>query len=207
MLHLFPLYLYKFPDGLFVVAAPGRESLVGSKVLALDGIPAPELERQVRPLVPRDNEATRDDRFMSFLLTAEVLHGLGLRAGTGPAAFTLQQPGAAAQQVTLEPVAASEYLRLMHPLFPSFVYALPKRPKPLYLHRRGEDHYVTTVDRGRVVFVGYNRTSARPRPRRDACCASRGSGRCGAWSWTSGSTPGATTTPTRRFTPRSAPSS
>jgi hypothetical protein len=157
VLHLFPLYLYKFADGLFVVAAPGRESLVGSKLLALDGIPAAELERQVRPLVPRDNEATRDDRFMSFLLTAEVLHGLGLRLGTAPAAFTLQQPGAAAQQVTLAPVAASAYLRLMHPLFPSFVYALPKRPKPLYLRRRGEDHYVTTVDRGRVVFVGYNR--------------------------------------------------
>ncbi len=156
VLHLFPLYLYKFSDGLFVVAAPGRESLVGSKVLALDGIPAGELERQVRPLVPRDNDATRDDRFMSFLLTAEVLHGLGLRAGTGQAAFTLQRPGAAPQQVTLAPFTAAAYLRLMHPLFPSFVYALPKRPKPLYLRRRGEDHYVTTVDRGRVVFVGYN---------------------------------------------------
>jgi hypothetical protein len=158
VLHLFPLYLYKFSDGLFVVAAPGRESLVGSKVLALDGIPADELERQVRPLVPRDNEATRDDRFMSFLLTAEVLQGLGLRAGTGPAAFTLQRPGAAQQDVTLAPISAATYLRLMHPLFPSFVYALPKRPKPLYLRRRGEDHYVTTIDRGRAVFVGYNMT-------------------------------------------------
>jgi hypothetical protein len=158
VLHLFPLYLYKFSDGLFVVAAPGRESLVGSKVLALDGIPADELERQVRPLVPRDNEATRDDRFMSFLLTAEVLHGLGLRAGTGPAAFTLQRPGAAPRQVMLAPVSAAAYLRLMHPLFPSFVYALPKRPKPLYLRLRGEDHYVTTIDRGRAVFVGYNMT-------------------------------------------------
>ena len=158
VLHLFPLYLYKFSDGLFVVAAPGRESLVGSKVLALDGIPADALERQVRPLVPRDNEATRDDRFMSFLLTAEVLHGLGLRAGTGPAGFTLQRPGAAPQEVTLAPVSAAAYLRLMHPLFPSFVYALPKRSKPLYLRRRGEDHYVTTIDRGRAVFVGYNMT-------------------------------------------------
>jgi len=157
-LHLFTLYLYKFSDGLFVVAAPGRESLVGSKVLALDGIPADELERQVRPLVPRDNESTRDDRFMSFLLTVEVLHGLGLRAGTGPASFTLQQPGASPREVTLAPVTAADYLRLMHPLFPSFVYALPKRPKPLYLRRRGEDHYVTTVDRGRAVFVGYNLT-------------------------------------------------
>jgi hypothetical protein len=29
---------------------------------------------------------------MSFMLTAEVLHGLGLRGGTGPARFTLQKP-------------------------------------------------------------------------------------------------------------------
>ena len=45
----------------------------------------------------------------------------------------------------------------MQPYFPTFVYALPKRSKPLYLRRRGEDHYVTTLERGRVVYVGYNR--------------------------------------------------
>lgn len=158
VLHLFPLYLYDFSDGVFVVAAPGHPELVGSKLLAIDGIDEATLKQQVWSLVPRDNDSTREDRFMSFMLTAEVLHGLGLRPGTGPAAFTLQKPGAAARVVTLAPVTARTYLRLMHPSFPSFVYALPRRPKPLYLRRRGEDHYVTTIDRGRVVFVGYNMT-------------------------------------------------
>src|SRR5215210_1230750 len=158
VLHLFPLYLYKFRDGLFVVSAPGRRELVGSRLLAIDGMRIDELESLVRPLVPRDNEATRTERFMSFMLTAEVLHGLGLREGTGPARFSLQKPGAAAQDVTRAPVTASEYLRLLTPEFPSFVYALPKRPQPLYLRRRGADHYVTTLDHGRVIFVGYNTT-------------------------------------------------
>jgi hypothetical protein len=168
VLHLFPLYLYDFSDGLFVVAAPGHPALVGSKLLAIDGIDVATLKQRVWPLVPRDNDSTREDRFMSYMLTAEVLHGLGLRAGTGPAAFTLQKPGSATRVVTLAPVSAAAYLRLMHPLFPSFVYALPKRPKPLYLRRRGEDHYVTTIDRGRVVFVGYNMTvgSTGPEARR-----------------------------------------
>src|SRR5215470_7015537 len=129
VLHLFPLYLYDFSDGLFVVAAPGHPELVGSRLLAIDGIDEATLKQQVWPLVPRDNDSTREDRFMSFMLTAEVLHGLGLRAGTGPAAFTLQKPGAAARVVTLAPVAARTYLRVMHPLFPSFVYALPKQRK------------------------------------------------------------------------------
>jgi hypothetical protein len=158
VLHLFPLYLYDFSDGLYVVAAPGHRDLVGSKLLAIDGIDEATLKQAVWPLVPRDNESTREDRFMSYMLTAEVLHGLGLRSGTGPAAFTLQKPGAAARVVTLAPVTARGYLGLMHPLFPSFVYALPKEPKPLYLRRRGENHYVKTIDRGRVVFVGYNHT-------------------------------------------------
>jgi hypothetical protein len=158
VLHLFPLYLYKFSNGLFVVSAPGRKALVGSRLLSIDGIPADRLEQAVRPLVPRDNEATRDDRFMSFMLTTEVLHGLGLRPGTGPASLELQKPGGGAHAVTIAPVTAARYLSLMQPEFPSFVYALPKRPAPLYLRRRGEDHYVTTLDRGRVVFVGYNMT-------------------------------------------------
>lgn len=158
VLHLFPLYLYDFSDGLFVVAAPGQPELVGSKLLSIDGIDATTLKRDVWPLVPRDNDSTREDRFMSFMLTAEVLHGLGLRSGIGPAGFRLQKPGASARVVSLAPVAARTYLRLMRPSFPSFVYALPKRPKPLYLRRRGEDHYVTTIDHGRVVFVGYNQT-------------------------------------------------
>jgi peptidase S41-like protein len=87
-----------------------------------------------------------------------VLHGLGLRSGTGSARFTLQKPGAAASEVTLAPVTAARYLRLLKPVFPSFVYALPRRAAPLYLRRRGEDHYVTTIARGRAVYVGYNLT-------------------------------------------------
>src|SRR5580765_6802726 len=158
VLHLFPLYLYDFSDGLFVVAAPGHPELVGSKLLAIDGIDEATLKQQVWSLVPRDNDSTREDRFMSFMLTAEVLHGLGLRPGTGPARFSLQRPGSAVQEVTLAPVTASAYLRPMTPEFPSFVYALPRRPRPLYLRRRAEDHYVTTVDKGRAVFVGYNLT-------------------------------------------------
>lgn len=158
VLHLFPLFLYKFSDGLFVVTAPGHRELVGSRVLSIDGLPAGELEQKVRPLVPRDNEATRTDRFMSFMLTAEVLHGLGLRGGTGPARFSFQKPGKPAFDATLAPVSAASYLRLMRPDFPSFVYALPRRPSPLYLRMRGRDHYVTTLDHGRVVYVGYNLT-------------------------------------------------
>src|SRR4051812_3418376 len=83
VLHLFPLYLYKFADGLFVVAAPGRESLVGSKVLAFDGIPAAELERRGGPPVPRGKETARGDRVIGFPRAAGGVPRPRPRAGAG----------------------------------------------------------------------------------------------------------------------------
>jgi hypothetical protein len=58
----------------------------------------------------------------------------------------------------LAPVTAGAYLNRMKPEFPSFVYALPRRPAPLYLRRRGTAHYVTTLAKGRIVYIGYNLT-------------------------------------------------
>src|SRR3954467_10477591 len=45
VLHLFPLFLYKFRDGLFVVSAPGRRELVGSRLIWIGGIPADHVAR------------------------------------------------------------------------------------------------------------------------------------------------------------------
>jgi Peptidase family S41 len=155
-LHLYPVFLYKFSDGLFVVSSIGNRDLIGAKLLAIDGMPVEQLEQKVRPLVPRDNESTRTDRFSQYMITAEVLHGLGLRPNTGPARFTFQKPGEAPRDVVLTPTDAASYTTGMINDFPTLVYALPRRPAPLYLRRRATSLYVTTLQRGRVVYVGYN---------------------------------------------------
>lgn len=157
-LHLYPVFLYKFSDGLFVVSSIGNRSLIGAKLLAIDGTSVDELEQKVRPLVPRDNESTRTDRFPQYMITAEVLHGLGLRSNTGPATFTFQKPGEAPRDAVLTPTDAASYATGMSNDFPTFVYALPRRAAPLYLRRRATSLYVTTLQRGRVVYVGYNAT-------------------------------------------------
>ena len=155
-LHLYPLFLYKFSDGLFVVSSIGNRDLIGAKLLAVDGISVEQLEQKVRPLVPRDNESTRTDRFPQYMITAEVLHGLGLRPNAGPARFTFQKPGEAPRDVLLTPTDAASYTTGLSNDFPTLVYALPRRPAPLYLRRRATSLYVSTLQRGRVVYVGYN---------------------------------------------------
>lgn len=109
-----------------------------------------------------------------------TLHGLGLRSGVGPARCSLQKPGGPSFDVTLAPVTAAAYLRSMRPDFPSFVYALPRRAAPLCLRRRAEGHYVTTLDHGRVVFVGYNLTLGSTFPEAQRSRSSQRGARCGA---------------------------
>ena len=57
-LHFYPLRLYAFPDGTYVVDEKGRDGLVGARVTAVGGMPYAEVAKRVRPLVPHDNART-----------------------------------------------------------------------------------------------------------------------------------------------------
>jgi hypothetical protein len=152
-LHLYSLRLYEFSDGLYVVAAED-EALVGARVEAIAGVPVDELREQAAPLVPHDNDASLAARIPQWLVTAEVLAGLGVLDEPGPATFTLS-----GREVELEPVPASAYAEahpdLFHPIVPQ---GLPRMAEPAYLARRLEERWATWLEDGRTVFAAYNVT-------------------------------------------------
>jgi hypothetical protein len=156
-LHLYPLRLYAFPDGLRVVGQVGGRDLVGAALLAVGGRPAGEVAAAVRPLVPRDNEHSREARLAQWLVVAEVLHGLGVTDAAGPAAFRLRLPDGREVERTLAPVPASRWTAaaddLFHPMIP---LGLPRRPAPAWLARRLEPAWAARVDGGRAVHVAFN---------------------------------------------------
>ena len=76
-LHLYPLRLYAFPDGTYVVDENGSDGLVGARITAVAGTPYAEVAKRVGPLVPHDNASNLQGYLPHFLLTAEVLDGLG----------------------------------------------------------------------------------------------------------------------------------
>lgn len=117
-LRLYPLRLYHFADGVFVVDAVDR-SLVGRKVVAIEGVPTDRVLELVEPLVPRDNASNLRGLAPHYLLTAEVLDGLGVVADAGdPAEFTLEQRDGARSDVPLSPVTAARYTsRFADPMF------------------------------------------------------------------------------------------
>ena len=144
-LHVYPLRFYDFADGPHVVGALGRPELVGRKLAAIDGTPVARVLELVRPLIPRDNESGRRLLLPEYLVTAEVLRGLGIVKGDA-ATYSF----AGCTSVTLDPGdVASLVATLGSALAPP-----PTSRNPVWLQKLDEPHRLTTIDRGRAVYFG-----------------------------------------------------
>lgn len=155
---LYPIQLYRFADGLFVIGDIGGTGLVGSKLVAIAGVAVPELEQRVSPTVARDNDWDLAARLPEFLVTAEVLHGTGITATADSATFTFERAGTR-HDVTLQPVGADAYTA-------AFGYGgrinpvpnLSAARQPAYLRFADRERWIATFDRGRTLYAGYNIT-------------------------------------------------
>ena len=155
--HFYPLRLYTFRDATYVVDEQRKDGLVGARLTAVGGVPYAEVAKRVRPLVPHDNPSSLKGLLPHYLLSAEVLDGLGISDGVGPLDFTFTQ-GGRSRTVTLSPISASSYVSTFaDPHYGHYPSLLPRRsPTPMYLKRLAADQWIGTIDRGRAVFVGYN---------------------------------------------------
>jgi hypothetical protein len=159
-LHLYPIRLYRFADGVFVVDAEDK-GLVGRRLVAVDGTPVERVFELVDPLVPHDNAWNTRGMAPHYALTAEVLDGLGIVDTAGPADFTFESPGGARTDVTLMPIPGPQYAgEFADPLHGHYPSVLPSAPRPLYLANSGKALWVTTLAGGRAVYVGFNVVSA-----------------------------------------------
>jgi hypothetical protein len=149
-LHLYPLRFYDFPDGLRVIGATSRQDLVGKRLSAVNGTPVTRVVAAVRPLVPHDNEWSRRNLLPEWIVTQEVLQGLGIV--DGPTATFSFEGGA---QATLAPVEAPEFRSVLGAMTDP---PLPPGPRPVWLQRLEVPHWLTTLDHGRVVYLGYRLT-------------------------------------------------
>lgn len=150
-LHVYPLRLYAFPSGLHVVAAPERTTLVGARLTAIDDVPIDRVVAAVKPLVARDNASSFLEFMPEYVVTEEVLAGLGLTDG-GAARFAF----ADGRSVTLEPVSASSFASVGSVLAP---LRRPGAPQPMWLRFPERTQWLTTVNGGRAVYLGYRLTT------------------------------------------------
>ena len=147
-LHLYPLRLYEFADGMYVVGG----GHTGRRLVAISGMPVERVARLVRPLVPYDNESGLRANVPYFSLVAEVLDGLGVGSGMRGRTFTFD-----GDEAELRPVTAREYDAAFRDARGPTM--LPRRASPLYLAQSRRDLWLRLTDD--VLHVGYNSTFAR----------------------------------------------
>ena len=99
--HGFPLALYEFEDGVFVVAAE-RSDLVGAELVAVHGVEISDVLRAVTPLIAHDNVWTIRARRPTFVVNASVLRALGLIEDATRATFRLRPPNASTVDIELD---------------------------------------------------------------------------------------------------------
>jgi hypothetical protein len=156
-LHFYPLRVYDFGDGLFVVDEAGDRGLVGLRLVAVQGVPIGRLLELVRPLVPRDNVSFLRGEAPHFTLVAEVLDGLGAPGGVGPRELTFERAGRERVTATLAPISREAFAQAFAtPLHGVYQALLPQASAPLWLAQMNRPLWARRVAGGRALYVGYN---------------------------------------------------
>ncbi|HYI21657.1 MAG TPA: hypothetical protein VEX62_03380 [Candidatus Limnocylindrales bacterium] len=158
-LHAYPLRLYWFSDGLFVVdALPPYEDLIGSRVDDIAGHPLDRVVHAASPLLPRDNDMNLLSLSPRLIVVPEILRGLGLiDSATAPASFTVT--GAeGASDVAIEPITLGSFrswnagVRVLSPP--------PRSGGPLWLENLESACWWEVIPGTSTAYVGFNQVDA-----------------------------------------------
>ena len=150
--HLYPLRLYAFADGIFVVdALPPYRDLIGDELTHIGGHPAADVLAAVEPLVPRDNHMQVLSHGPRLMVTAEILAGLGLIDDPAlPLPFAFEGGG----QLPVAPVPMTAYERWAGG---HFTLTLPPRPAgAAWLSRLEEASWFEWRPDTGTLYIQYN---------------------------------------------------
>jgi len=154
-----PVSLYWFRDGVFVIrdlttstepASSGDTTLLGSRIVAVEGVPVMEAIQRVEPFIARDNEMGVRAIAPFYLVHRPVLKAAGLLRDTSAVRLTVQPRKGAARTVTLRFVPGSSFTeRLNRP-------SADSASRPMYRQRQDVPYWMTTLPEARAVYFQFN---------------------------------------------------
>ena len=130
----YDVLLYPFADGWFVVRARDT-SLVGARLISINGMPAADVEAAMRPMVPADNESGELDGLQYPMTSVEYLHGSGIVDDPGRPGYVFQLPDGSQATVDLTSSPASSWeqqLGIIGDLMGDAPEAVARRAEPAW---------------------------------------------------------------------------
>jgi hypothetical protein len=130
----YEMMAYPFADGWFVVVAKDP-SLVGSRLVSINGTPITEVEAAMRPLIPADNESGELDGLQYPVSSVEYLHGLGIVDDPAKPGYLFQRPDGTQVTVDLGAAPLGEWeqeLGIIGDLMGAAPEAVARRTEPIW---------------------------------------------------------------------------
>lgn len=155
--HMFPLQLYEFDDGLFVIDA-GREyrNVVGSRLEEIGGHPIDAVSETMRAYLAAENGYGWKVRFCLVSVLAEWLLAAGVIDDSKAAEFTFEAPDGRRYTETLKPV---HYIPNM---YWSSMRKVDDNSAPPVPNDRKTNYRFQYLERSRTLYFQFNKTVGQP---------------------------------------------
>ena len=150
-----PVFAGYFGDELYIFAAtPEHTELLGTRVVAIGGVPVREAYERVVPLIGRDNEYEYRRSAPVYLMHPGILAAVGITPATDEATLTLAGPEGETD-VSLRPLAGptTEWVTAQE--------AAGSEP-PLYLRHRDRWYWFEYLEDSRTLYLQYDRCRDQP---------------------------------------------
>ena len=152
-LRFYPLRLYWFDDGLYVLESlPEYHMVLGSRIRQIGGADIAEALDVVRPLIPCENEAQVRNWSPQCLLIAEILQALKISSDKESARFTLANKKGDIFECDILPLPLVRLSQL------EFISVLDSSEivTPLYLKRPSEYYWFEYLEDSHTLYFQYN---------------------------------------------------
>ncbi|MEJ2585426.1 MAG: tetratricopeptide repeat protein [Robiginitalea sp.] len=155
-LHELPVVLYHFDDGIYLQGVHrDYENLVGSRLVAIEGVPVEEVLKLMRPVVPAENEMFVKAYGIHYLLFPEFLHAQGvIPALKMDIELTLEKEGELTHE-TLKAVPSERPNRQYGMVIPGeeWVPSRDQSETPLYLKNLDRIYHFEYLPEQKTVYV------------------------------------------------------
>ena len=160
-----PLNLYQFPDGVYIIGAhKDYSSVVGSRIIAVEGTPIKDVLKAIYPVVPVENEQFFKAYAGIYMVIPEVLHAQGItKTLKQNISFSLEKNGKPFQSVvnsTTNLDTPIQYGELKPES--NWVGVRDQSKNPLYLKNLEKIYYYEYLPEEKAVYVRHSQIQDDP---------------------------------------------
>jgi hypothetical protein len=154
--HAFPLILYWFPKGIYVInTTPEYQGILYGRVTAVNNHPIGEVIDSFSDIISHENEAQLRSSIPQILASAEHLHGLNILPDVGKTTLTVEDEQARIVSVDMKSMPVRGPLK-------GIVDMREDSAWPLYMRNRGQFYWFEYLPDVRTVYFKYNSCRSMP---------------------------------------------